>query len=395
MSVPSFAGAPVSKALAATVTVVSIIAAVTATQQYFHLPVVPHLSRDHQFFRFISHHFVFSNSTELFLGILVLWYSSPTVERMFGTRKFASFVLLTTALSTLLTAAVLGLGWQLTRGRFNQLPAGPFAVFFAIVYQSYRLIPTNYYFRLFHPAITLTNRFPLYILALLLSTSQPPASLLVALVGLTSSVAYTANFLGMREYRLPPQLYSLLGRFGSKVFGDPRKMRVRRGNAVTPEEAMIVSLLGGGGAGGGGASALDLISLRGQATRTQQQPATAAVPPSAAEPPTPIGAVEAETEADEGVAAAPPAAPSTAAMPPPTTATGATDRPMPRIPGTSFLRQWQAGLTGAAEGPTAEQIAELAGIFPHHTRQAIVTALQQNDLNTIRAAEALVTAGSA
>ncbi|GAA5885159.1 hypothetical protein JCM6882_007254 [Rhodosporidiobolus microsporus] len=393
MSVPSFAGAPVSKALAATVTIGSVLAAITATQQYFHLPIVPHLSRDHQFFRFLSHHLVFNNSSELVLGIIVLWYASPSVERMFGTRKFASFVLVTTALSTALTAVVLGLGWQLTRGRFNGLPAGPFAIFFAIVYQSHRLVPTVYYFRLFHPALTLTNRFPLYILALLLATAQPPASLLVTLIGLTSSLAYTFNFLGMREYRLSPRLYSLLARVGGKVFGDPRKMRVRRGNAVTPEEAMITALLGGAGAGGGGASALDLISLRGQAQQQQQRPAEAPVAPAAngTESAATEAAEDAAAESDEGVAAAHPA-PSTPAAAAPAAAEG--ERPMPRIPGRSFLRQWQAGLTGAAEGPSAEQIAELTAIFPHHTRQAIVAALQQHDLNTTRAAEALLTAGS-
>ncbi|GAA6041264.1 hypothetical protein JCM8097_001304 [Rhodosporidiobolus ruineniae] len=397
MSAPSFAGAPLSRALIATTVVTSVLAAITSTQQYLAVPLVPHLSRDHQFFRLVGHHFAFSNSSELFLAVLVLWYASPGVERMWGSRKYASFLLVTTALSTVISTLLLVFGWRVTGGRFNVLPSGPFAITFAIVAQNHRLIPTLYHFQLFHPSFSLTNRFPLYLLSLLLSTSQPPVSLLLAVIGLTSSLAYTSNFLAMRDYRLSPRLYAALARPGKRIFGDPAKWKVKRGTTVTPEEAMLTALVGASGSVGAGAAggSFDLAALRGAAQRRTSVQAGGA----GAEPTAPANGEELveEREADEGVAASPisPASPArptaeAAAAPPVVTA----DRPMPRIPGTSFLRQWQAGLTGAAEAPSAAQIAELTAIFPHHTRPAIIAALQENDYSTSRAAEALLLAGS-
>ncbi|GAA5973361.1 hypothetical protein JCM11641_003091 [Rhodosporidiobolus odoratus] len=382
MSVPSFAGAPTSRALIATTATASILAAVTSSQQYFHLTLVPHLTRDHQFYRFILHHFVYANSSELLLTVLILWYSAPTLERMFGTTKFANFLLVTTALSTFISGLLLVFGWQATQGRFNVLPSGPFAAVFAIVYQAHCHVPTMYHFKLFHPTLSLTNRFPLYLLSLLLLTSQLPSTLLLSSIGITSSLLYSYNFLGLKTYRLPRRLYNALASGARSVYGDPAKMKVKRGNAVTPEEALLLSLVGTTDVATGGAG-FDLGALRGSRQQSASpQPASAetgletAPSTAAAGPPTsPTG---------EGVLARP-----TTTLPvSPPSATAA--RPLPRIPGTNFLRQWQAGLTGAAEGPSPQQIAELSAIFPHHSRPTIVAALQQNGLSVARAAEAMV-----
>jgi membrane associated rhomboid family serine protease len=111
LSVPSFAGAPLTKgplplpfspsstriadlpsthtALLITVTLTSILAAVTSTQQYLNVPLVPHILRDRQIWRFFTSHLAFTNSSELFLAVLILWYSSAGVERIWGTRKLA------------------------------------------------------------------------------------------------------------------------------------------------------------------------------------------------------------------------------------------------------------------------------------------------------------------
>lgn len=183
MSTSSFAGAPVSKgeshssssvhgrwstvtaasvlkrrcdsiALLSVTVACSVLAAVTSSQHLFHLPLVPHLTRDHQFYRLVAHHFVFANSAELLLGTLLLWQTSAEVERLFGTRKFAvrfpllsrspltgqrlfrlrqSFLVVTTAFSTVASAITLLLAARLTRGHFNSFPSGPFAVTSAVL----------------------------------------------------------------------------------------------------------------------------------------------------------------------------------------------------------------------------------------------------------------------
>lgn len=69
----------------------SLLAAVTTTQHYFNAPVYghPHIFRDHQFWRFATRWFAWTNTTEVVLSVLVLWYSSLEVERLWGSRKFA------------------------------------------------------------------------------------------------------------------------------------------------------------------------------------------------------------------------------------------------------------------------------------------------------------------
>ncbi|GJN88072.1 hypothetical protein Rhopal_001028-T1 [Rhodotorula paludigena] len=377
MSTGSFAGAPLSKALVTTLVVLSVAAAITATQQYLNVPLHPHLSRDHQLYRLALHHVAFANSAELVLAIFCLWQTSIAVERIFGTRKFASFLVVTTALSTFMSALTLLLASRLTRGRFNALPAGPFAITFAIIHQSYRLVPSLYRIRLFHPALTFTNRFPLYLLASLLLFSQPPASLLQSLIGLASSQAWTSNLLHLQRYRLSRRTYRLLSSLGALVFhpsssGAP-PAEPRRGTAVTPEEAMLHALAGQGAAAGG-ASGFDATALRlalrtdtGAAAGGAAAGGAGAGPGAGAAEPVAAGAAEGGTgggappDADAAADASAPAVP--AATRPSLGGSGA-ERPMPRVTGASFLQQWTAGLTGAPDGPTPEQIAELSSIFP-------------------------------
>ncbi|GEM09302.1 hypothetical protein Rt10032_c07g3319 [Rhodotorula toruloides] len=340
MSTNSFAGAPVSKALLTVTVACSVLAAVTSAQHLFHLPLVPHLTRDHQFYRLVAHHFVFANSAELLLGTLLLWQTSAEVERLFGTRKFASFIVVTTACSTVATVVTLLLGARLTRGHFNAFPSGPFAVTSAILYQSHRFIPQLYHFRLFHPYLTFSNRFGIYLLAALLFSFNFPSYAILGAIGIASSLAYISDFLSMRRYRISRRVYKSLARTGGLVFRTDDGTRIRRGTAVTAEEVLLQSLAAAqGGAAGAVGGGLDASALRGLGQRATQTAAeAAAAAPAAAD------------------AAEPAEAPPTGAPTAPTTPS--------RAPRMGFLRQWQAGLTGAPEGPTAAQIAELTTIFP-------------------------------
>ncbi|KPV77082.1 uncharacterized protein RHOBADRAFT_52037 [Rhodotorula graminis WP1] len=386
MSATSLAGAPLSRALILTSAVASVAAAITNSQHWFHLALSPHLSRDHQLYRLVAHPLVYASSAELFLGTLVLWQTSIAVERILGTRKYASFLAVTTFLSIMGTFAALVAASVVTRGRFNVLPSGPFAVTFAILHQSHRLTPTLYTFRLLHPSLVLPTRFPAYLLSLLLALSQPPSTLVLALIGLCASSAWSHNALGLAHYRIPRRVYRALSRLSP---ADGARARIARGTEVEHDEAMLRTLAGGGGGGGvtGFASAagggVDVGGLRGRRPGAVTQavaPATAAPAVTSVAPP-----ASAAEPSDDAVAAA--AANAAAPAPPPSA------RPLPSISGTSFLRQWQAGLTGAPDGPTPAQIAELSSIFPHHSRQAIVAALQSSGQSVSRAAELLVSEG--
>ncbi|POY76021.1 hypothetical protein BMF94_0744 [Rhodotorula taiwanensis] len=448
MSASSFAGAPLSKAIVLSTVALSVLAAAASFQHHLALSLAPHLTRDHQLYRLVTHHLAYANSSELLLGTLVLWQTSPGLERLFGTRKFAasdflpacalsrhpadlataqSFIVITTVIATLLEVVALGLGWRLSKGTLNSFPSGPFALVSAIAWQSHRLVPTLYHFRLFHAVLTLSNRFPTYLLWTLFTLSEPPsATLLPSLCGLVTSIAYSSNLLSLKDYRLPRRFYHACARVGARVFGSDAasRARVRRGTAVTAEEALLQSVAasalagpmmggargngGGGGGGGGGvnglAGGMDASILRSMGRATRQQEAAAATAAAAARagggrspsttatlPSTEVERLSA-TAADSTLPASPQA--ESGATPAGAGAAAAVGPARPpslsRLTGASFLREWQAGLTGAPEGPSAAQINELTSIFPHHTRHAIVAALLQSELDTSRAAEILL-----
>ncbi|GAA5875314.1 hypothetical protein JCM1840_001927 [Sporobolomyces johnsonii] len=367
-------GAGLSRSVILVLCSCSLLAAITSTQHYFNVPWTPHLTRDHQFYRFASRWLVWTNSSQLVIAVFVLWYASLDVERIWGSRKYASFLVVMAGLTTVLEALSLVL---FSRAGLRTLPAGPFALTFAVIYQSHRLLPTLYHFQLLHPSLTLNNRFPLYLLSLLLLTSEPPSSVLLCLIGLLSSMAYSSGALplSLRQWRIPQRVYDTLAQALGPFMGVGSAQRAPvRGTAVTPEEAMLQGLgLGSGGAGGATASAAEMFDVRAVRRRMVDGPTAAQ-----------RGGDDAPANAPAG---GPPAAPA------PTLAAAATvETRLPPITGTSFLQQWQAGLSGGQAAPSSEQVAELSSIFPHATRQAVILALQQNGLNTSRAAEALLTA---
>ncbi|GAA5952727.1 hypothetical protein JCM21900_000419 [Sporobolomyces salmonicolor] len=366
-------GAGLSRSVVLVLCSCSLLAALTTTQHYFNVPLTPHLTRDHQLYRFALRWLVWRNSSQLVIAAFVLWYASLDVERIWGSRKYASFLVVMAGLTTVLEALSLVL---FSHAGLRILPAGPFALTFAVVYQSHRLLPTLYHFQLLHSSLTLNNRFPLYLLSLLLLTSEPPSSVLLCLIGLLSSMAYSSDALplSLRQWRIPQRVYDTLAQALGPLMGvGSAQSAPVRGTAVTPEEAMLQSLgLGNGGAGGPAASAAGMFDVRAVRRRMADRPTPARRGGDAA--------ANALTESPPAVPALPLAAAATV------------ETRWPHMTGTSFLQQWQAGLSGGQAAPSSEQIAELSGIFPHATRPAIILALQQNGLNTTRAAEALLTA---
>lgn len=85
----AFTGAPVSKGLVIGLGTCTILAAVTARQHLFSIPLSPHLTRDWQLWRLPAHHLVFANSSEMFIATLILVYTSVAIERNMGTLKYA------------------------------------------------------------------------------------------------------------------------------------------------------------------------------------------------------------------------------------------------------------------------------------------------------------------
>ncbi|KAJ7055015.1 hypothetical protein C8F01DRAFT_1211684 [Mycena amicta] len=220
------------------VAVSSILVGVFDVKHYFHLQLVPHISRYYQYWRLAVHHLAFSSSSELFIAEILLFNIGVQVERQFGTLKFASFAVISTLLSTVLEFLSLVL---LHRTGLNHIPSGPSTLIFSIIYQYARIVPSAYDLRIF--GLPLTNKSFTYIFALQLALAHLPGSLAAAVLGIMAGQLYRSDLTTLKSYRLPSAAVSFGRKYLIPLLGSLRP--ARRSNRALPD---------GSSGGGGGAN---------------------------------------------------------------------------------------------------------------------------------------------
>ncbi|KAI9513286.1 hypothetical protein F5148DRAFT_288017 [Russula earlei] len=319
----SFQHAPVTKGIMMAVAVSSVVVAIFDVKHNFHLQLVPHISRDRQYWRLLSHHAAFSNSSELFLWELILYNIGVNIERQFGGVKYASFLVVSTLLVTVLELLSLLVFHQFDSA-FNIIPSGPVGLAFSLVHQYFSLVPATYHFRVF--GIAFSNKAFLYALALQLAFSQPWSTTLAAALGFAAGAIYRSDVASLKSYRLPHWFVRLASRYLFSLVGETRA--VRRTTRAFPATEVSET-----------------------APRVEDEVITTA--------PTP--------RTDH----------STRSIP--NGSHGATEQPGP-----SVMREWVNELTGrvdrASTGirvPAEAEISQLMNIFPDLQRDVIVAALQR------------------
>ncbi|KAJ5183576.1 hypothetical protein N7492_001192 [Penicillium capsulatum] len=167
----------------------------------------------------------FANSTEALFGAMLV-YHLRVVERAWGKRKMATFLLTTLPYTTLLPPLLLALvARPLSLNTLNYLPSGPTATIFALLAQYHATIPHIFRYRIgtsasspvprdepsddnasspspstpkpTPPSLTLllSDKSTTYIVAAQLALSQFPSMLLPAAVGWIVGVAWRAELL--------------------------------------------------------------------------------------------------------------------------------------------------------------------------------------------------------
>ncbi|CAG8032123.1 unnamed protein product [Penicillium salamii] len=183
--------------------------------------VSPHFWPYAQFWRALAWQIGFANSTEaLFAAMLV--YHLRVVERAWGKRKMATFLLTTLPYTTLLPPLLLALFLRpLSFNTLNYLPSGPTASIFALLAQYHATIPYTFRYRVGTTSadvdaetdgsaspdqqgskpptpslsLLLSDKSTTYIVASQLALSQFPAMLLPSAVGWIVGVAWRAELL--------------------------------------------------------------------------------------------------------------------------------------------------------------------------------------------------------
>ncbi|KAG9243803.1 hypothetical protein BJ878DRAFT_509084 [Calycina marina] len=192
-----FTDAPVSRSLVYFLIGSSILVSITDLKHYFYIQIVPHIWTYHQVWRVLIYQLCYINSTEVLFAAMML-YNMRVIERLWGSRKYASFILLTLTLTTILPPLLLALFIRpLSLNTINYLPAGPTPLIFALLAQYHATIPQIYKYRIAAsssssqntspnlptPGLVLSDKSTTYLPALQLCLSQFPGSAICALVG--------------------------------------------------------------------------------------------------------------------------------------------------------------------------------------------------------------------
>jgi hypothetical protein len=159
-------------------------------------------------------------------------YHMRVIERLWGSRKFSSFILSILLYTATLPPMILALLLRpLSFNHLNYLPAGPTAIIFALLAQYHAVIPHVYKYRVATSSSQSTRGIPefifsdksmTYLLAAQLALSQFPGSILPAAVGWVLGYAWRSELLpGAARWRIP-------GWFGSGKSDAERYEALRR-----------------------------------------------------------------------------------------------------------------------------------------------------------------------
>ncbi|SMQ48698.1 unnamed protein product [Zymoseptoria tritici ST99CH_3D7] len=194
MLASGFTNAPVSRLLVIGVVVTSFLASLTDTKVFLWIEVRPHLLDYWQYWRLLTWQLCYTNSTEVLFAAMTI-YNLRVIERLWGSRKFASFVASTYIYNTLIPPILLAtIIRPLSFGRINYLPAGPTPLVFALLAQYHAAIPYIYKYRISASTSTgtsadqdygfmLTSKATSYLIPMQLALSQLPGSAISAGIG--------------------------------------------------------------------------------------------------------------------------------------------------------------------------------------------------------------------
>ncbi|KAI2631621.1 hypothetical protein GGS21DRAFT_522303 [Xylaria nigripes] len=231
----SFTNAPVTRSLVYGLIGMSIAASLLDIKHYFYILVDLHLWRFHQTWRALIYQLCYTNSSEVLFAAMTL-YNMRSVERLWGPRKYVTFVFVTFLLTSILAPVILALVLRpLSFGLLNFLPAGPTPVIFAILAQYHAMIPHIYKYRIAtsisnspndqFQGLTFSDKSYRYFLALQLALFQWPGSIFAAMIGWVVGYAWRMEVLprSLMRWRVPGWLVGIQATRRSQEFEGLRR----------------------------------------------------------------------------------------------------------------------------------------------------------------------------
>ncbi len=239
----------------------SILAAVLDVQYLVPLKPTPHLWPYLQFSRLLTYQTAATSSTEL-LFATVLLYQFRVLERLWGSRKYASFLVVVWWLDVLLVPALCLLLKLATWGWYNYVPGGLTGLVFAGLSVWGDEVPRLARYKILvdghtKGGVLLSDKSSTYLLAAQLALSQFPYNLLPAAVGWAVGTAWTGELLpaGLARWRVPAWLVGESARRKERGQFEGLRRRLEEEGSSADGMRNVSDNVGGGGGGGGQESA--------------------------------------------------------------------------------------------------------------------------------------------
>ncbi|KAK0652087.1 UBA domain-containing protein Ucp14 [Cercophora newfieldiana] len=211
----SFTNAPVTRSLVLGTIAMSIAASLFDIKHYFYISVGTHIWRYRQLWRILTYQLCYTNSSEVLFAAMAL-YNVRSIEQLWGSRKYASFIIITGLLTSVIPPVLMTLVLRpLSFGVIDFLPAGPTPIIFAILAQYHALVPHTYKYKVAlstgapsseeTAGLTFSDKSSRYLMAIQLALFQWPGSLLGATVGWVVGYFWRNELLpgALTQWRVP------------------------------------------------------------------------------------------------------------------------------------------------------------------------------------------------
>jgi len=240
----SFTNAPVTRSLALGMVAMSIGASLLDIKHYFYISVGTHIWKHRQLWRIFTYQLCYTNSSEVLFAAMAL-YNMRFIEQLWGSRKYASFVMVTGLLTAVAPPLLMALIIRpLSFGAIDYMPAGPTPIIFAILAQYHALVPHTYKYKVAlstaapsggdTAGITFSDKSSRYLMALQLALFQMPGSLLGATVGWVVGYLWRNELLpgALTQWRVPGWLVGIRSQKRSGEFEGLQRRLEGEGSAT-------------------------------------------------------------------------------------------------------------------------------------------------------------------
>jgi len=206
-----FTNAPATRAILTFLVSASLATSILSLKPYLPLKPTPHLWPYLQLWRILTFQLAYTSSTELLFSAAII-YQLRVLERIWGSRKFASFVVASYGLCMAGTVSLGLVSKMLTLGWWGYIPSGMTAIIISLVAVWRRELPRLGGFKILLDdsststrGIELSEKWTIYLLTAQLALSQFPYGLLPALVGWIVGNAWADELVpgGLVRWRVP------------------------------------------------------------------------------------------------------------------------------------------------------------------------------------------------